>query len=151
MSAEMPSALSPIVKWVSLAVVYAIHDEQLAEHGGKDGIRDENLLEFALERPHNLLVYGNPPPDLADLAAKYAFAISDCQAFIEGSKRTSLHVTLLFLKLNGFELSASNVDCVNVWSDIGDRRIAEQELADWLRKHLMPLHSMPFPGALRSR
>ncbi len=95
-------------EWVRLDVVVAIHAAQLAEHGGLDGVRDQNGLESALASPQNLAAYGDPKPDIAALAAQYAFAIARKQVFIDGNKRTALGVCRTFLLLNGHNLIATN-------------------------------------------
>ena len=95
-------------EWVRLDVVLAIHAAQLAEHGGLDGLRDRNGLESALASPQNLFAYGNPKPDLAALAAQYAFAIARNQVFLDGNKRTALVVCRTFLLLNNQTLIATN-------------------------------------------
>jgi death on curing protein len=123
-----------VTEWVALAVVLAIHDEQIAEHGGADGIRDIGLLESALHRPRRLLDYGKP--DLADLAACYAYGIASNHAFVDGNKRTSAVVTRLFLRLNGAALDASDADKLEVWVALGAKQISEADLAAWIRQRL---------------
>ena len=120
--------------WVEKAVVLAIHDEQLAEHGGPAGLRDEARLESALARPQHLLAYGEP--DIADLAAAFAFGIAQGHAFVDGNKRTSLVVTELFLALNGCELEADDAACVAVWTEIAAGTMSEPQLASWLREQM---------------
>lgn len=123
------------VRWVIKSTVLAIHDEQIAEHGGLDGIRDENGLESALARPPHLLAYGNPTPDIIDLAASYAVGIAQSQYFFDGNKRVSAVVTELFLELNGFVLVADDADIVALWKSLGAKLTGEKETADWLREH----------------
>ena len=123
-----------MIEWVTTTVVLAIHDEQIAEHGGLDGIRDMNALESALARPQNLLAYGKP--DLADLAAAYAFGIANNHAFVDGNKRTSEVVTRTFLILNGSDLRATDAEKVQTWSDLGAGNLSEDAFADWLRQRL---------------
>ena len=126
-------------RWVSVDVVLAIHDEQLAEHGGIKGLRDESLLLSALARPQNLAAYGTP--DVADLAASYAVGIARNHAFIDGNKRTALVVAAgVFLPLNGYKLTASDGETVRVMLTVAEGSMAEQELALWFRTHavLMP-------------
>jgi death-on-curing protein len=119
-------------------VVLAIHDEQLAEHGGMKGLRDESLLLSALARPQNLAAYGTP--DIADLAASYAVGIARNHAFIDGNKRTALVVAAgVFLPLNGYKLTASDGETVRVMLAVADGSLAEQELASWFRTHTAPL------------
>jgi len=117
--------------------VLAIHDEQIAEHGGLAGARDMNALESAIARPQNIFAYGNPERDFAALAAAYAFAIANNHAFIDGNKRTSAAVTETFLALNGIELTASDAEIVQAWSELGAGRLSESALADWLRKRMI--------------
>jgi death on curing protein len=123
-----------VITWVTRAVVLAIHEAQIAEHGGLDGIRDMNALESAIARPQNLLAYGNP--DLAALAAAYAFGIANNHAFVDGNKRTSEVVTRTFLILNGSDLKSTDAEKVQVWSDLGAGRLSEAALADWLRERI---------------
>ena len=128
-----------MTEWLTTADVLAIHDRQIAEHGGVEGIRDKNLLESALARPKQLLEYGRPQPDIAALAAAYAFGIASNHAFGDGNKRTSAVVTELFLRLNGLSLTASDVDIVQTWSELGAGRLTESALAKWLRQNTVKL------------
>ena len=79
----------PTPVWISEEVVVAIHRRQLAEHGGKEGLRDAGLLSSALARPKNLVAYSNHQPDLAMLAAAYAFGLTKNHPFVDGNKRTA--------------------------------------------------------------
>jgi death-on-curing protein len=123
--------------WVDLPVVLAIHDEQLAEHGGQPGVRDSRLLESALARPRNQYHYGEA--SLARLAASYAFGISRNHPFLDGNKRTSLVVAELFLALNGRELHASDAACVSTFLALAAGELAEDDLADWIEANSAPL------------
>jgi death-on-curing protein len=125
----------PEPEWVSKAVVLALHEEQLAEHGGSPGLRDEGLLESALGKPQNLLSYGQP--DLADLAAAYAVGLAKNHAFVDGNKRVSNVVTLTFLLLNGSDLKAEDTEQVRVWLAIADGTMSEEHAANWIRKHVV--------------
>lgn len=91
--------------WVEDDLVFAIHDRQLAEHGGVDGLRDEALLRSALGRPLNPFTYGSP--DIVELAAIYAAGIAQNHPFVDGNKRTGFIVGVLFLELNGYRFTAS--------------------------------------------
>jgi death on curing protein len=122
--------------WVTTRTALAIHEEQIDEHGGREGVRDLAQLEAALARPKNLLAYSTPRPDLADLAAAYAYGIDRAQAFFEGSKRTSAVVTETFLNRNGFELDASNTEVVETWTALGDGSLSEKDMANWIRARL---------------
>jgi death-on-curing protein len=122
--------------WIGDAVVRAIHEAQLAEHGGAAGVRDEGLLASALARPRTLAAYGEPPPDLAALAAAYAFGIARNHGFVDGNKRTSLVVTEAFLRLNGQALVASDAEIVTTWLALADGTLDEAALAAWLRTRI---------------
>jgi death-on-curing protein len=124
-----------VTRWVALSAVLAIHEEQLAEHGGLDGIRDRGLLESALHRPRDLQSYGQP--DLADLAAAYAFGIARNHPFLDGNKRTSAVVTRLFLRLNGHDLGATQAERLAIWLALGAGETTEQALAGWMRGRLV--------------
>jgi death-on-curing protein len=119
--------------WVIKAVVLAIHGEQLAEHGGQTGLRDEGLFESAIERPRNLLAYERP--DLFDLAAAYAFGIARNHPFIDGNKRVSLVVCETFLALNGYDIDTNDEDLLRLWLKVSTGEINERDLADYLRGH----------------
>jgi death-on-curing protein len=121
-------------RWVALSVVLAIHDEQVAEHGGGAGVRDEGLLESALSRPKNL--FGYESAGLPQLAAAYAYGICKNHPFVDGNKRTSLVVAELFLALNRQGLDATDVECVIVWQKLAAGELDEQGLAQWFTQHL---------------
>lgn len=123
--------------WIDLEVVLAIHDEQLAEHGGQPGVRDRGLLESAMARPRNQFAYGETA--LPRLAASHAFGISRNHPFLDGNKRTSLVVAELFLALNGLELTASDTECVTTFLALAAGDITEDELAGWIEAHSAPL------------
>ena len=117
--------------WIAKAVVLALHGEPLAEHGGREGLRDEGLLESGLDRPKNLSRY--VAPDIAALAASYAFALARNHPFIDGNKRVSFVVTELFLDLNGFELTLDDAAAVATWLALASGELGEEALADVLR------------------
>ena len=123
--------------WVRDDVVLAIHRRQLAEHGGGVGIRDEGLLASALARPKNLLAYSDEEPDLAALAASYAYGIARNHPFVDGNKRTAYVVCRTFLMLNGRDLTASREKKYLVFLRLAEGRLSEDELAGWLRDHSM--------------
>ena len=120
-------------KWINRAVLIAVHDMQLAEHGGGAGLRDNNLLESALAKPQNLAVYG--APDAAALAAAYGYGISRNHAFVDGNKRTGLVAAELFLGLNGWQLLVTDSDCVLTMLAVAAGDITEEEFATWIRAH----------------
>jgi death-on-curing protein len=124
-------------RWLSEDVVLAVHDEQLAEHGGLVGLRDRSLLLSALARPQHLATYGTP--DIADLAASYAVGIARNHAFLDGNKRTALVAAAgIFLPLNGYELAASDGESVRTMLAVADGTMSEPELAIWLRTYIRP-------------
>lgn len=118
-------------RWLSEALVLAIHDEQLAEHGGRVGIRDRGLLQSALARPINLATYGDP--DAFALAAAYAFGIARNHPFIDGNKRTAFVAAAVFLLDNGYEIDAAEEAVVTVMLGVSDSTFSESKLASWLR------------------
>ena len=123
--------------WIRLDVVLAIHAAQLAEHGGLDGLRDSNGLESAIASPQNLFAYGNPTPDIAAMAAQYAFAIACNQVFLDGNKRTALVVCRTFLLLNGHNLVASQDAKYQTILKLANGQFDIQQMADWIRAHLV--------------
>ena len=122
--------------WIDLEVVLAIHDEQLAEHGGQAGVRDRGLLESALARPRNQFEDGES--SLARLAAAYAFGISRNHPFLDGNKRTSLVVAELFLEMNGLELAASDAACVATFLALAAGELTEDDLTRWVTENSRP-------------
>ena len=120
-------------KWINRAVLIAVHDMQLAEHGGGAGLRDNNLLESAMAKPQNLAAYG--APDAAALAAAYGYGISRNHAFVDGNKRTGLVAAELFLGLNGWQLLVTDSDCVLTMLAVASGDITEEEFAAWIRTH----------------
>lgn len=123
--------------WIGLEVVLAVHDEQLAEHGGQAGVRDRGLLESALARPQNQFAYGEHA--LPRLAASYAFGISRNHPFLDGNKRTSLVVAELFPDLNGLELTASDTECVTTFLALAAGDLTEDQLAEWIAANSVPI------------
>ena len=119
--------------WIARDVVLAIHDMQLAEHGGLEGVRDAGLLDSALARPQNLGSYGSP--DVAALAAAYGWGIARNHPFIDGNKRTAFVAMELFLQLNGHALTADDGACVLTMLALAAGDLSEDALADWLRRH----------------
>ncbi len=123
-------AANQVWVWIDPAVVLAVHEEQLAEHGGAAGVRDAGLLESALARPRNLAHYGEP--DLCELAAAYAFGLARNHPFIDGNKRSAFVATELFLVINGWQLVASDADCVLIMLSLASGEIDEPTFAAWL-------------------
>lgn len=120
--------------WLDPNVMLAVHEEQLAEHGGGAGVRDPNLLGSALARPQQLANYAEA--DAADLAASYGVGIARNHPFIDGNKRTAFVALELFLALNGFALAATDADCVFTMLDVATGTLAEADFAAWIRQHL---------------
>jgi death-on-curing protein len=118
------------VLWVDEAVVLALHEEHLAEHGGAMGLRDQGLLQSALARPLHLATYEDP--HLTALAAAYAYGITRNHPFLDGNKRTAFTVMELFLNLNGLELIADDESCVAIMLELAQGKLNESRLTDWL-------------------
>jgi death-on-curing protein len=123
------------MRWLLIDRVLAIHDRQIAEHGGSSGIRDIGLLESALARPQNIQAYESDI-DIARLAAAYAFGIAKNHPFVDGNKRTAYVVMETFLIKNGFELEATPVEKYLTFLPLADGSLDEPGLAAWLRAHL---------------
>ncbi|HEV8590478.1 MAG TPA: type II toxin-antitoxin system death-on-curing family toxin [Pyrinomonadaceae bacterium] len=122
-------------EWVSPDTVFALHERQIAEHGGSSGMRDEGLLRSALARPENLYAYGENV-DIAVLAASYAFGITKNHPFVDGNKRTAHVVMRTFLLLNGANLVATQADKYIAILRLAEGSITEEELAEWIRQRL---------------
>lgn len=122
-------------RWVPGLVVDAAHLDQLREHGGLPGVRDENGLEAALARPMQKWNY-EPDSDLATLAAAYAFGLSRAHAFNDGNKRIALLVAVIFLGLNGKDLNATESEVVQVMVALAEGSLKETQLAKWIRERL---------------
>ena len=118
-------------RWVAPGVVLAVHDRQLAEHGGLDGIRDAGAIDSALARPVNLAAYGDP--DAASLAAAYACGISMNHGFVDGNKRTAWVTARLFLADNGYRIEFNSADAIRIMEDVAAGQVDEDELAAWFR------------------
>lgn len=125
--------MTPIY-WIEKEVILAVNEEQLADHGGAVGVRDANLLDSALARPRNLVAYGDP--DIAELAAAYAYGIIRNHPFVDGNKRTGLVAAELFLALNGYELTASDENCVLTILNVADSSFSEADLCKWISENM---------------
>lgn len=115
-----------------------MHSQQLADHGGSDGMRDETLLDSALAKPLNVFAYADDP-DLFRLAASYAFGIARNHAFVDGNKRTALVVSITFLDLHGWDIVAPKEDVYLTFLHLAEGSLSEDELADWFRKYAVSL------------
>ena len=123
-------------EWLDAAVVDAVHDEQLAEHGGARGVRDRGLFESAMARPRQLAAYGDP--DAASLAAAYGYGLARNHPFVDGNKRTAFVAVELLLAINGLELQADDPDCVMTMLSLAGGTLSEADFADWIRQHIGP-------------
>jgi death-on-curing protein len=112
----------------------AIHEEQLAEHGGSAGVRDQGLLESAMARPRQIYAYADDPT-LAQLAAAYAFGVARNHPFVDGNKRTAWVVCAVFLELNGKRVTAAQADVVEAMLAVASGAIKEEEFAFWLERN----------------
>ena len=116
--------------WVPLPAVLAIHDRQIARHGGAPGLRDQALLEMGCARAMNLAAYTDA--GLAEMAAAYSFGISKAQAFVDGNKRTAFVTALTFLRLNGYGFRPDPVDGVRMMEALATGEVSEADFARWL-------------------
>jgi len=123
-------------RWVPRLVLDAAHLDQLREHGGLPGIRDEHALEAALARPQQKHHY-EPDADLATLAAAYAFGLAKAHPFIDGNKRASFLSAVIFLGLNGKDLDATEPEVVQVMTALAAGLLTEAALASWMRERLV--------------
>lgn len=128
-----------MIVWITRALALAIHERQLAEHGGGAGVRDESLLESALARPLQLHSYGDPPPDLADLAASLAFGLARNHPFVDGNERTAHVCYRVFLALNDVELSAGDEEKYVQMLALAEGSLREADFAAWLRPRLQAM------------
>jgi death-on-curing protein len=122
-------------RWVREEVVYAVHDRQLAEHGGLPGVLDGGTLEAALARPRNLAAYKKP--DAAALAAAYVYGVVRNHPFADGNKRTGWVVARLFLADNGVRLQFDSADAVRTMEAVAAGTLSERELAEWFRQRIL--------------
>ena len=127
--------------WVLDEVVLALHDEQLAAHGGLAGIRDRGAVKSALARPRNLAAY-EACDDIARLAAAYAYGIARNHGFADGNKRTALVTADLFLMLNGYELVSSPVENVLTILSLAEGSLSEEVLTSWIRQNIISLGNL---------
>ncbi len=125
--------------WILDEVVLAIHQRQLAEHGGLEGVRDAGLLASALARPKNLFAYSNPKPDYAALGASLACGVAKNHPFLDGNKRTAYVLCRMFLQLNGQDIVATDIEKYLTFLGVADGRVSEEKLAVWIRSHLVQI------------
>ena len=125
-----------MIIWIDRVLALALHERQLAEHGGGSGVRDEGLLESALARPQQLFAYGDPQPDLAALAASLAFGLARNHPFVDGNKRTAHVCYRVFLALNDAEFVATAEEKYVQILSLAEGSLSEAGFADWLRPRL---------------
>lgn len=125
-----------MIRWISKPLALAIHDRQLAEHGGGSGVRDDTLLHSALARAQQLHAYGDPPPDLADLAASLAFGLARNHPFVDGNKRTAHVCYRVFIALNDGHLAATDEEKYIAMLRLAEGSTTEAEFATWLRPRI---------------
>ena len=118
-------------RWVEKSALVLLHDESLAEHGGAPGLRDEGLFESALARPENLAAYEQP--DFASLAAAYGVGLAKNHPFVDGNKRAAFLAVALFLALNGYRLTADQVDATRTTLAVAAGEMNEANFAEWIR------------------
>ncbi|CAD5979171.1 Toxin Doc [Planktothrix rubescens] len=123
--------------WISEAIVRVIHQDQIQQHGGSLGLRDENLLSASLARPRHLFAYGQP--DLFDLAAAYGYGLAKNHPFIDGNKRTAFMVMYVFLGLNQYLIEVPEIEVVQIMEGLATDQETQETLAQWLRKNSMTL------------
>lgn len=124
-------------RWISKQALVLLHGESLATHGGREGMRDEGLLESALMRPQNIVAYADAAvlPDAAALAASYGVGIAKNHPFIDGNKRAAFLAVGLFLYLNGLRLHASQAEATVTMLAVAAGDMPEEDFAAWLRAH----------------
>ena len=122
-------------RFIGADVARAVHDRQLAEHGGLSGVKDAGLLDSAMSRPLNKFGYGET--DLCALAAAYAFGIARNHPFADGNKRTAWVMARLFLQLNGVAIAFDKTDAIRTMLALASGTLEEDALAAWFRTHLV--------------
>jgi death-on-curing protein len=125
-----------MIVWLEMALGLAVHDRLLAVHGGSSGLRDQGLLESALARPLQLEAYGDPAPDLADLAAALAYGLARNHPFVDGNKRTAAVCCETFVELNGTTLESGDLELFERYLALAEGKLDERDFAAWLRGRL---------------
>ncbi|MBN8889649.1 MAG: death-on-curing protein [Acetobacteraceae bacterium SCN 69-10] len=122
--------------WLGRALILAIHDEQIARHGGMPGLRDEGLLESALARPLNRAGYAEP--DIAELGAFYTLGIARNHLFVDGNKRVAFAALFTFLALNGMEFEPPEVEATMTILSMAAGETDDDAFIAWVRRHAAP-------------
>lgn len=123
--------------WLTRRIVQAVHERQIREHGGRDGVRDEGLIASALARPQNRWGYSQDV-DLPELAAAYGFGLTKNHGFIDGNKRVGYMAMYVFLGINGLDIEAPEEEVVILMTGVASGELGEDELAEWLRERVVP-------------
>lgn len=118
--------------WLTRQIIDFLHQEQIGEHGGSFGVRDDGLIESALSRPQQKWVYA-PGADVFTLAAAYAYGLAKNHGYIDGNKRAAFMAAYVFLGLNDFDLDAPEPEVVEIVTDLASGALTEDEFAAWLR------------------
>jgi len=126
----------PEYTWITEKLATTIHQRQLAEHGGIEGVRDAGLLSSALARPQHLVAYSSEFPSLTKLATAYAFGIAKNHPFLDGNKRTAYVVCRTFLLLNGSDIEATQEEKYLTMLQLAEGNLSEEAFAKWLDRHL---------------
>ena len=116
--------------WVPVEAVHIIHDRQIARHGGASGLRDEGLLQNAMQRPVNKWQYEDA--DTFECAAAYAFGIAKAHAFVDGNKRTEFVTSVTFLRLNGWHFATEPAEGITFMEGLASDEVSEEEFKNWL-------------------
>jgi death on curing protein len=127
------------IVWIDKHETLTIHAQQLAAHGGSEGVRDEGMLQSALARPLHPLAYSEESPSLTRLAAAYGFRIAKNHPFVDGNKRTALVVTFTFLLVNGLRIKAPKEERYFIFYDLAAGKFSEDALAQWLEVNSGPV------------
>ena len=122
-----------MIVWLEKTLTLAIHERQIAEHGGTQGVRDDTLVESALAKPRQMHSYGNPAPDLADLAAALAYGLARNRPFLDGNKQTAAVACETFLLLNGIALVVDDAELYPQYLALAEGRLTAEQFAAWLR------------------
>jgi death-on-curing protein len=121
------------ILWISQDIVLKIQQDQINQHGGSLGVRDENLLSASLARPRHLFTYGQP--NLFELAASYGYGLAKNHPFIDGNKRTAFSVMSIFLFVNNYLLEVPEIEVVQIMEQLATDQISQEILAEWLEKN----------------
>ena len=120
-------------RWIDKQLLITLHDESLLLHGGASGIRDDGLLDSALNRAVNLALYSEP--DFAELAAAYGVGLAKNHAFVDGNKRVAFLAVGLFLGLNGYKLIANQKDATQTMLAVASGEMQEVDFVGWIREN----------------